>query len=67
MFYDDGVTILTILSVVLGCLIMSIKLVFQLKCKELKCCGNFCSLIRSVELENFDVIPNNSPNTNNIV
>ena len=48
MFYDDGVTILTILSVVLGCLIMSIKFVFQLKCKELKCCG-ICSLIRSVE------------------
>ena len=66
MFYDESGFVITVVSIVLGCLIMSIKLVFQLKCRELKCCG-FCSLIRAVELETFDVIPNNSPNNNNIV
>ena len=66
MFYDESGFVITVVSIFFGCIIMSIKLVFQLKCKELKCCG-ICSLIRSVELENFDVIPSNSPNTNNIV
>ena len=66
MFYDDGFTIISIVSVILGCIIMSLKLIFNLKCRELKCCG-ICSLIRAVELETFDIIPSNSPNTNNIV
>lgn len=58
-FYDDGVTIITLTTIILGCFAMTIKLIFQLKCRELKCCG-ICSLIRAVELE-IDTIP---PNTN---
>ena len=36
MFYDDGFTIISIVSVILGCIIMSLKLIFNLKCRELK-------------------------------
>ena len=57
-FYDDGVTIITLTTIILGCFAMTIKLIFQLKCRELKCCG--CSVTRAVELE-IDTIP---PNTN---
>ena len=66
MFYDESGFVITVVSIVLACVIMSLKLVFNLKCRELKCCG-ICSITRAVELEIFDVIPNNSPNTNNIV
>ena len=49
-FYDDGVTIITLSTLFLGFLGMTIKLIFQLKCRELKCCG-ICSVTRAVELE----------------
>ena len=55
-FYDDGVTIVTLTTIILGCFAMTIKLLFQLKCRELKCCG-ICSLTRAVELE-IDIPPN---------
>ena len=48
-FYDDNVTIVTLSTLILGFLGMTIKLIFQLKCRELKCCG--CSVTRAVELE----------------
>ena len=49
-FYDDGITIITLSTLFLGFLGMTIKLIFQLKCRELKCCGIF-SVTRAVELE----------------
>ena len=58
-FYDDSVVIVTLTTIIVGCFAMTIKHLFQLKCRELKCCG-ICSLTRAVELE-IDIIP---PNTN---
>ena len=49
-FYDDGITILSLTSIILACFIMTLKLILNLKCNELNCCG--CLIKRVVELEN---------------
>ena len=48
-FYNDGITILSLTTIILGCLIMTLKLILNLKCSEIKCCG--CVINRQVELE----------------
>ena len=48
-FYDDGVIILSLTTVILGFFVMILKLILNLKCNEIKCCG--CIIRRKVELE----------------
>ena len=48
-FYNDGITIISLTTIILACLIMTLKLIFNLKCNQVKCCG--CIITRQVELE----------------
>ena len=49
-FYNDGVIILSLTTVILGFFIMTLKLILNLKCHEINCCG-LCIIKRTVELE----------------
>ena len=61
-FYKDGVTIITIISVVLGCLIMTLKVLFKSKCSSVSLCFGLFEIERKVEIETdiVDEIPNNN-------
>ena len=48
-FYNDGITILSLSTLILGFFIMVLKLILNLKCRQIKCCG--CVINRQVELE----------------
>ena len=37
-FYNDGVTIISITTIILGCLVMSLKILFKSKCKDVNVC-----------------------------
>ena len=61
-FYNDGVTIISITTIILGCLVMSLKILFKSKCKNINVCFGLVKIIRQVELEEnieIDNIPNN--------
>ena len=61
-FYNDGVTIISITTIILGCLVMSLKILFKSKCKNINVCFGLLKIIRQVELEEnieIDNIPNN--------
>ena len=61
-FYNDGVTIISITTIILGCLVMSLKILFKSKCKNINVCFGLLKIIRTVELEEnieIDNIPNN--------
>ena len=51
-FYNDGVTIISITTIVLGCLVMSLKILFKSKCKNIDICFDLLKIKRTVELEN---------------
>ena len=61
-FYNDSVTIITILSIVLGCSIMTLKVLFKSKCSNVSLCFGLFEIERKVELETeiTDEIPNNN-------
>ena len=63
-FYNDGITIITLSSVILACLGMTIKVLFKSKCSQVSVCWGFCNIQRQVQLETeiIDVIPNNNTN-----
>lgn len=50
-FYDDGVTIISLVTIVLGCIITSLKLLFKSKCTSVSICYGLLSVVRNVELE----------------
>ena len=61
-FYNDGVTIISITTIILGCLVMSLKILFKSKCKDVNICFGLLKIKRTVELEDdieIDNIPNN--------
>ena len=61
-FYNDGVTIISIITIILGCTIMSLKILFRSKCVSVDICYGLLNIKRSVELENdieVDNIQNN--------
>ena len=51
-FYSDGVTIISITTIILGCLVMSLKILFKSKCKDINVCFGLLKITRTVELEN---------------
>ena len=63
-FYNDGITIITLSSVILTCIAMSLKILFKSKCSQVSVCWGFCNIQRQVQLETeiIDVIPNNNTN-----
>ena len=63
-FYNDGITIITLSSVILACLGMSLKILFKSKCSNVSLCFGLLSIQRQVELETeiIDVIPTNNTN-----
>ena len=48
---SDGVTILSILTLIIGCLIMSMKIILRSKCSHVSICYGLLNVQRSVELE----------------
>ena len=60
-FYNDGVTIISLVTIILGCLIMSLKILFKSKCKTVNICYGLLNINRSVEIETeiIDDIPIN--------
>ena len=68
-FYNDGVTIITIISIILGCLVMSLKILFKSKCTDVSIFYGLFHIQRKVELETeiVDNIPNQTNNNLQIV
>ena len=62
-FYNDSVTIITILSIVLGCSVMTIKILFKSKCSSVSLCFGLFEIERKVELET--EITDEIPTSNN--
>ena len=61
-FYNDGVTIISITTIILGCLVMSLKILFKSKCKDVNICFGLLKIKRTVELEDDIEIDNISNN-----
>ena len=63
--YQDSVAMISILSIILGFLVVCFKIIFQSKCKHVDCCYGLCNIERAVELENntIDEIPSTNNNT----
>ena len=61
-FYKDGITIITLSTIILGCLGMTLKLIFKSKCTSVNMCFGLCAINRAVEYETElnDIIPNNT-------
>ena len=60
-FYDDGITILAIITLILGAVSMISKLCFKSKCSNITCCCGLLNIKRNVEIENdteIDIIQN---------
>ena len=60
-FYDDGVTIIAIITLFIGAFSMVTKLCFKSKCSNINCCFGLLNIKRNVEIENdteIDIIPN---------
>ena len=62
-FYNDSVTIITILSIVLGCSIMTLKVLFKSKCSNVSLCFGLFEIERKVEFET--EITDEIPTSNN--
>ena len=61
-FYNDGITIITLSTIILGCLGMTLKILFKSKCSQVSVCFGLCNIHREVQLETeiIDVIPTNN-------
>ena len=61
-FYNDGVTIIAIITLILGTITMICKLCYKSKCSNIICCFGLINIKRNVEIENdietTDIIPN---------
>ena len=51
-FYDDGVTILAIITIIIAAFSMVTKLCFKSKCTKITCCYGMIDIKRNVEIEN---------------
>ena len=51
-FYDDGVTILAIITIIIAAFSMVTKLCFKSKCTNITCCYGMIDIKRNVEIEN---------------
>ena len=61
-FCEDGITIITLSTIILGCLGMTLKILFKSKCSQVSVCFGLCNIHREVQLETeiIDVIPTNN-------
>ena len=62
-FYDDGVTIIAILTIFVGLISMLIKICYKSKCSNINICYGLLNIKRTVEIEtdtDKDIIPNQS-------
>ena len=60
-FYDDGVTIIALCTLLIGSIAMISKLCFKSKCSDITCCCGLLNIKRNVEIENdteIDIIQN---------
>ena len=62
-FYDDGVTIIAIITLSIGAFGMIAKLCYKSKCSNISCCYGLINIKRNVEIEidignETDIIPN---------
>ena len=60
-FYDDGVTIIAIITLCIGAFGMIAKLCYKSKCSNISCCYGLLNIKRQVEIESeieTDIIPN---------
>ena len=51
-FYDDGVTIIAIITLTIGAFGMIAKLCYKSKCSKIICCYGLLNIKRQVEIEN---------------
>ena len=64
-FYNDGVTIVSLVTIVLGCIIMSLKVLFKSKCISVSLCYGLLNIVRKVELET-EIIEDKIPLSNQV-
>ena len=64
-FYNDGVTIVSLVTIVLGCVIMSLKVLFKSKCISVSLCYGLLNIVRKVELET-ELIEDKIPMSNQV-
>ena len=60
-FYDDGITVIAIITLCIGAFSMIAKLCYKSKCSNISCCYGLINIKRNVEIENdteIDIIPN---------
>ena len=60
-FYDNGVTIIALCTLILGSIAMISKLCYKSKCSNISCCFGLINIKRNVEIESeieTDIIPN---------
>ena len=60
-FYDDGITIIAIITLCIGAFGMIAKLCYKSKCSNISCCYGLLNIKRQVEIESeieTDIIPN---------
>ena len=60
-FYDDGVTIIALCTLIIGSIAMISKLCFKSKCSNISFCYGLINIKRNVEIENdieTDIITN---------
>ena len=62
-FYDDGITIIAIITLILASIAMISKLCYKSKCSNISCCFGLINIKRNVEIEidignETDIIPN---------
>ena len=50
-FYDDGVTIIAIITRCIGAFTMVTKLCFKSKCSDITCCCGLLNIKRDVNIE----------------
>ena len=68
-FYENGVTIIAIITVVLGCIIMTLKVLFKSKCVDVSICYGMFHIQRNVDLETeiIETTPNQNQNNSILV
>ena len=64
-FYNDGVTIVSLVTIVLGCVIISLKVLFKSKCISVSLCYGLLNIVRKVELET-DLMEDKIPVSNQV-
>ena len=50
-FYNDGITVIAIITLFIGACSMITKLCFKSKCSDITCCCGLLNIKRNVEIE----------------